>query len=193
VTQAEALHHFLPLREELVRTGYAYYAAELMDRFTEEGVENRPLFNLLLDMLGWIGEVSNLDLAMRFFEVQLLTLVGYRPQVFQCVRCGGTLEPTTNFFSYEEGGVLCPSCNRGEPKVRAISLPALKVLRFLARHDFSSCQRLKVGNKLQRELEDILQGYILYILERNLKSVDFLHTLRQESEGEFAPISDFGA
>jgi DNA repair protein RecO (recombination protein O) len=56
VTQAETLHSFRALREDLLRTGWAYYAAELLDRFVEEGIEDRPLFNLFLATLGWLCE-----------------------------------------------------------------------------------------------------------------------------------------
>ena len=87
VTQAETIHAFRPLREDLLRTSYAYYAAELVDRFTQEGDENRRLFELLLAALGWLGEARDLRLLARFFELRLLALVGYRPQLFQCVRC----------------------------------------------------------------------------------------------------------
>jgi len=63
VTQAETLHSFRPLREDLLRTGWAYYAAELLDRFVEEGIEDRPLFNLFLATLGWLCEDVDLDLT----------------------------------------------------------------------------------------------------------------------------------
>ncbi len=42
VTQAETVDAYLPLREDLVRTGYAAYVIELLDRFTYEEGENRP-------------------------------------------------------------------------------------------------------------------------------------------------------
>ena len=46
VTQADTIDAFMPLRENLERVGYAYYLAELVDRFSEEGTENRALFDL---------------------------------------------------------------------------------------------------------------------------------------------------
>jgi DNA repair protein RecO (recombination protein O) len=47
ITQAETLEPFLPLRNDLLRTTYAYYLAELSDAFAAERDENRPLFELL--------------------------------------------------------------------------------------------------------------------------------------------------
>lgn len=188
VTQAETLHAFRPLREDLWRTTYAYYAAELLDRFVEEGVENRPLFDLLLAMLGWLGESDDLALVARFYELRLLALSGYQPQLFQCVNCRATLEPMTNFFDPDRGGVLCPRCDRGSRHntgSKPISLNALKVLRFLQTRDYETCSRLRISPPLHLDLEAVMHRYITYILERNLKSVAFLQMLRrQPSEGK---------
>jgi len=187
VTQAETVHAFRPLREDLLRTTYAYYVAELMDLFVEEGIENRPLFDLLLAMLGWLGNASDLDLTTRFFELRLLTLLGYRPQLFQCVVCRRQIEPATNFFSPADGGILCANCGENHRGAKEIGLNALKVLRFLQTSDYDTCCRLRLSRPLHRELEAIMLDYITYILERNLKSVKFLNTLRRqrlENRGE---------
>jgi len=44
------------------------------------------------------------------FELRLLDAVGYRPQLFRCVRCSKEIEPVDNFFGIDAGGVLCPDC-----------------------------------------------------------------------------------
>jgi DNA repair protein RecO (recombination protein O) len=183
VTQAETVHAFRPLREDLLRTTYAYYAAELLDLFVEEGIENRPLFDLLLAMLGWLGDASDLDLATRFFELRLLSLLGYRPQLFQCVACRRQIEPTSNFFSPADGGILCANCGASHRGAQEITLNALKVLRFLQTRGYDTCCHLRLSRPLHRELETVMYHYITYILERNLKSVKFLNTLRQQRIG----------
>ncbi len=181
VTQAETIHSFRPLREDLLRTGWAYYAAELLDRFVGEGVENRLLFNLLLAMLGWLCEDVDLDLTARFYELRLLALVGYRPQLFHCLACRAEIEPgATPFFSPASGGLLCPRCGEGQRDAREISMPALKVLRFMQTNRYELCRRLRIGRSLHAELEETMRRYITYILERNLKSVEFLQRLQRE-------------
>ncbi len=180
VTQAETIETFLPLRENLWRTTHAYYAAELLDRFTEEGIENRPLFDLLRAVLGWLSTGADLNLVTRFYELHLLALVGYRPQLFQCLGCRSPLEPVTNFFSPAEGGVLCPRCGEGQARAKEISLKVLKVLRFMQTNDYSICRRLRLSQALHDQLEGIMQRYIIYLLERKLKSIEFLHLLQRE-------------
>ncbi len=181
VTQAETLHSFRPLREDLLRTGWAYYTAELLDRFVEEGIENRPLFKLFLATLGRLCNDVDLDLTARFYELRLLALVGYRPQLFHCVACQAEVEPgTTPFFSPASGGLLCPRCGERQKEAREISVPALKVLRFMQTNRYELCRRLRVGPRLHAELEETMRRYIMYTLERNLKSAEFLQRLRRE-------------
>ncbi len=183
VTQAETVHAFRPLREDLLRTTYTYYAAELLDLFVEEGVENRRLFDLLLAMLGWLGDASDLDLTTRFFELRLLSLLGYRPQLFQCVACRRQIEPVSNFFSAADGGILCANCGENHRGAQEITLNALKVLRFLQTRDYDTCCRLRLSRPLHRELETVMYHYITYTLERDLKSVEFLRRLQREMSG----------
>lgn len=177
ITQAETIDPYLALRRDLWRTSHAYYVAELLDCFGEEQAENYPLYRLLCDVLSWICQSADLALVMRFFELHLLTLVGYRPQLFQCLRCNTSLEPVTNFFSAEAGGVFCPRCGEGERGARPISVGALKVLRYLQIHEYAECLHLQLSQATRSEVEEVLQNYLIYLLERRLKSVEFLNTL----------------
>jgi len=180
ITQAETIHPFISLREDLLRTTYAYYVAELVDRFVEEGVENRSLFDLLLATLGRLGEEDDLALAARFFELHLLALVGYRPQLFRCVECEREIDFEVSFFSPAEGGVLCPNCGKGKPGAKKISAGALRVLRLLQTSDYDLCRRVHISPQLHAELEALMQRYIVYNLEQELRSVKFLRRLRRE-------------
>jgi len=179
ITQSQAINSFLPLRADLWRASLAIYAAELVESFTAEHVENRPLFQLLLSTLGWICEAQDAELAVRYFELNMLTHLGYRPQLHQCLGCDAPLEPVANFFSPSSGGVLCPICQAKEPMARPISVNALKVMRFLERSDYARVSKLKVKAELGRELELLMRHYIKYLLEREVKSVEFVDRLRK--------------
>ncbi len=187
VTQADTIDAFVPMRDNLERVGYAYYLAELVDRFSEEGTENRALYDLLLNTLSWLGEESNNpDLLARFFELRLLQYIGYRPQLFTCINCGKMIEPTENYFSAEAGGVLDPDCVQTQREhiagrahgTQAISLNALKVLRYLQTRGWETVRKLRLTSAILSEVEELMQRYIVYHLERNLKSVDFLRELK---------------
>ena len=181
VTQAQMLDASLPLREDLERTGRALYVAELVDRFTPERQENYPVFRLLLETLRRLASEQDLDIILRFFEMRLLEHLGYRPQLEACVSCGGALEPVTNAWSVEAGGVLCPACARNAPLSHPLTVNALKMMRLLQKGDFAAVARVKTAPALEAELERHLREYLIYVLERDIRSAHFLDTLRRTS------------
>jgi DNA repair protein RecO (recombination protein O) len=179
VTQAETLDAYLPLRGDLVKTGYASYAVELLDRFTyEDEGENTAIFRLLTETLGRIAAQADPWLALRFYEVRLLDFLGYRPQLFECANCGQPIQAVDQFFSPAQGGVLCPRCGAGLPGAWPVSVEALKYLRHFQRSDYAGAQRARPAPQVRDEVEALVQRYVTYLLERELNSPGFIRQIK---------------
>lgn len=193
VTQSQTINGFLALKSDLWRMACGLYVLELIDSFTVEGGDNRPLFDLLLDILQQLSEPDSNETALRYFELHLLHYLGYRPQLRRCVSCDSPLKPVVNFFSPSKGGLLCPHCHSEENRHYAqietistrpsfpLSVQALKVLRLWQSCDYATSRRVKVKPKLSQELEQVLCQYIRYIVQRELKSLAWLKELRKET------------
>jgi DNA repair protein RecO (recombination protein O) len=189
VTQADTIDPYTALRDDLMLTTHAAYAVELLDRFTYEEGENRPLYRLLVDTLGrlnscaeqaMIGNPIEPDVIIRYYEMRLLDLVGFRPQLFQCANGGEEIQPEDQFFSAEAGGVLCPKCGSLVTTVRPVTLQALKYMRHFQRSSFNEAARAQMSTVTSREVESLMQYYLTYLLERGLNTPAFLRRLRQE-------------
>ena len=181
ITQAETIHSFIGLRDDLWRAALACYAAELLDRLTVERNPDLAVYDLLVATLGRIAGDRNPELALRFYEVQLLGCLGYQPQLHHCVHCGKLLGPDANFFSSADGGVLCLDCGQADPSARGLTANGFKLLRLFQSGDYATTARLRVDEPLRRELENVLKGYAEHILERKVKSASLLDTLRTAS------------
>lgn len=180
ITQAQSIETFEGIRADLWRFSYACYAAELAERFAQEGEEDLLTFELALRMLRWCSEGANLRLGMRYLEMRLLAQGGYKPELFRCLACHQEVSPQPNYFSAEQGGILCARCGEGQPRARAVSVNAQKVLRFLQTRDEAAVRALSIGDATQEEVEALLQRYLEFVLERELKSCDFIRRLRRE-------------
>lgn len=178
VTQAETVDAYLPLGQDLVRTAYAAYTVELIDRFTYEEGENTLLYQLLVETLARIAAEADAFWAVRYLEVHLLDLLGFRPEMFECVNCRQAIQPQDQFFSLQRGGVMCPHCGSAEPGARAVSLDALRYLRHFQRSTYSAAHRASVAQPIRLEMEALLQQYLTYLLERGLNSPSFIKTVR---------------
>lgn len=180
ITGSQTINAFLPIKNDLLLTSCGLYIAELVNQFTAEHQENSPLFDLILETLERLCGENNKDLVLRYFELHLLEHVGYRPQLRECVVCHKALEPTVNYFSPFTGGMLCPDCSPEHSFTYSLSVNTQKVLRLLQTGSFDSTGRVKVEPELARELEQVISGYIRYLLEKELKSVAWLETLREQ-------------
>ncbi len=180
VTQADTLDAYLPIHENLAKTGQAAYIVELLDRFTyEDDTENYGIFRLLTEVLTRLEQEPDPWLAIRYYEVRLLDLLGYRPHWFECANCGREIKAEDQYFSAAQGGVLCPACGRGLPGGWPISVEALKVLRHFQRSTYAEAQRARPSPAVQAEVESLLQRYVTYLLERALNSPRFISQIKQ--------------
>ncbi len=195
VTQAETIDAYQPLREDLVKTGYASYLAELLDRFTyEEESENYNIFRLLTESLSRIAFEADPWLAIRYYEVRLLDHLGFRPQLFECANCREEIQAVDQFFSAAQGGVLCPRCGvdpstapslhsrlrlrASLPGVWEVSVEALKYLRHFQRSSYAEAQRARPSPQVRDEVEALMQRNFTYLLERELNTPGFIKRVR---------------
>lgn len=181
VTQSQAVETFLPLRTDLRRLSCGLYVAELVDRFTVERVESLPLFRLLVETLGRLSSRDDLDLVLRYFELQVLEISGYQPQLARCVTCQSPLQPVVNSFSPSAGGAVCPGCTPPGSGLRPLSVNAVKLMRLLQRGRFLEASRLRVSYDLSAEIEGHLRTLVRTYTERDLRSLPFLNDIRRES------------
>lgn len=183
ITQAEVVKPFIHLRDDLHKSAYANYIAELTSSFTyEEDANTQRAFDLLHDTLERINQGDDPRLAVRYFELQLLDDAGFRPDLTRCVFTQEEVLPQDQFFSYAEGGVVSPAGAKYGQAVVAISVNLLKLLRHMQRSDYHQVRSLKIDDYLLIEAERLLQGYITVILESRLKSVDFIRRLRNQNQ-----------
>ena len=179
ITQAQLIDSHPGLREDLDKTTAAAYAAELVDRLTEEEHESPELYGLLCYVLAWLARGPDLDMPLRYLETQALAVSGYQPEQHRGQACKRPLEPALTGFSPAAGGTLCSACAPNFSDARPLTLNALKVLRLLEQDDLTQLRRLKLPQGLSRELETLLRAYVLYVTEQQMRSLAFLETVRE--------------
>jgi DNA repair protein RecO (recombination protein O) len=180
VTQAETIEHFRPMRDDLCRSSNGHYAAELIDAFAPERMANSLLYELLLSTLRRLAGADKLEMSVRGFELHLLGLAGYRPQLFNCLHCNDTIKPVGNRFSAHMGGVLCPACAFVDRAAPGVSANALKLMRYLQTNEAVLLNIHEPDAGIIREVARHLQDSIAYRLEKRPQSLRFLERLRAE-------------
>lgn len=183
VTGAETLDAHLAIRDDLEAYGHASHMAEILNRLTEDRQQNVAVFELLASSLRLLADGIDPFHVTRHYEMALLALLGFRPELYRCVSCGDPLPPAPHRFASGLGGFLCQRCHAKEPGARIASVDAQKYLRALDRGGLSATIRLRLDPARRAELEGILADYLRQIAERELGSLRIWREIR-ESMGE---------
>ncbi len=183
VTQAETINAFFSLREDLQKTGYAAYVIELMDKFTYEDGPNPALYRLVVETLQHLEAGDPLFVVAHFYELRLLDMMGFRPQLFNCVICENEIQAVDQYFSALHGGAICPHCSHKSEDARRISMDALKYLRHFQRSNYKQTLAASPDEKIAAEVEGIMQWYLTFLLERNINAQAFLRDIQKKVDG----------
>ena len=180
LAQSELIEPYLAIHEDLLLGAYASYVVELLDRITYDSDNEQPaLFDLLDNTLQRLCSGDSPRLITRYYELHLLDLVGFRPELNECVISHESIEPIAQYFSYLDGGVVRPESVQHAANVVKLPLTTLKVLRFLQRSPYQQVRSLHLEEAVYRDIDRIMFGYITHILERSLQSVDFIKRIQR--------------
>lgn len=172
VSQGEGIDIFPVLRQSLYGLTRAIYLAELVDALTPDEDPNAGVFQLLLDTYGLLGGDSGFA-AARAFELKLVSYLGYRPVLDNCILCnlppsGGKLR-----FVPEHGGVVCAGCFSGPAAGTEITRGALENMKTLLRWDMGRIHQLRMSALAGKEIRNVIRRYIEFYLEKGIKSLSF--------------------
>jgi DNA repair protein RecO (recombination protein O) len=112
VSQLEVETSFRNIRENIRAYAYGMFFAELTDKLLQEGEPAPEIFHLLFNCWSSLDEnKADQELLARFFELKILSLLGYHPHLKGCLYCGSTAGPF--FWSNSSGGIFCEKCRPG--------------------------------------------------------------------------------
>ena len=117
VSQADAIDHFRPIRDDLARMTDAMAMLEAVDHTAQERQPDARLYQMLVSALRTLADrESRSPLLVAAFYWKLLSMEGYGPVLERCAGCdapGGTDGVPLVAFDLSQGGALCRDCRRG--------------------------------------------------------------------------------
>lgn len=162
-----------PQQMDIKQMAYASIISEVTEALTEEHEPQEDIYKLLVDAIK-ILVLKNPRLVALSTLCKLLGLSGFAPVYDACVNCGNEISSDA-FFSAVQGGVICDKCHGGEEL--PFSSGAQKLLYELTTLDFGDPQPFIVRGGDLMQLEQALYRFILYQIDKPLKSLSFLAQL----------------
>jgi DNA repair protein RecO (recombination protein O) len=106
----------------------------------------------------------------------MLALSGFKPHFDSCISCADRIMGQSK-FSLSLGGLLCPRCYQKDLSSRSIFRGTVASILHIERNDLKTNLNLGMNPQIKRELELILNSFLNFHLERELKSQKVLHKL----------------
>jgi DNA repair protein RecO (recombination protein O) len=154
---------------------------ELINEMAGEREGNREAFELLLSFLSDLEEMSPQEDQLRLFEIRMLSLFGYRPNMRKCDLCKKDWqelkESPTVFFSLERGALVCEKCSMMWNNLIPFSLGTARLIEKISQLELPKIQRLRFTHQALSESRELLPKFIGFQLGKELKSLKAITTL----------------
>jgi DNA repair protein RecO (recombination protein O) len=144
-------------------------AVNILDKLTTRENKDEKIFKLLKNFLEAVDEAvrkrkeDKIDILSLGFIFKLFDALGYRIEADHCSNCEGSLSKGNNFFSPENGGILCADCARNFSNKVPISNDSIKLMRIFYKNKIGSLQKLQVGKKEIDNLSTISNLFFKWI------------------------------
>ncbi len=167
LTQAEILKsHFDMSGQAETLTGLAYMG-DLVIEFSPPYERNERLFRMVKACLNAICESqSDLQVILRYFEIWLLKLEGYLPDIRHCAECHQGFDGKESAFMNADMVFRCRHCSQGTGNALSKRLQTqLLATQRLAPYVFAQESRT-VPASIHREMAELTHQLIGRVLER---------------------------
>jgi DNA repair protein RecO (recombination protein O) len=176
VSQCDIKNNFNSVRKDIIKTGIGNVMVELIGAVMACEEKNEEIFDLTLACLNELEVTSHPNKVITIFKIKMLALSGFKPHFDSCVSCGNKILEQTK-FSLMLGGLLCRKCYAKDIGARTIYRGTIASILHIERNEFRNNLNLGMNPQIKRELELILNSFLKYHLERNLKSERVLNKL----------------
>lgn len=162
------------LRVDPRRFALASYLTELLDRLATEGGMPRDAARIFDAAVATLGGLEYLPADMGtlvLLELRLLAVLGLRPELTSCVRCGqGLGHAETTRFHVAEGGPLCALCGADDAAAIPVQLGTLRALDHSLRIPLARLDRLHLSPRAQREARALVRRFQRFHVGLELRS-----------------------
>ncbi len=134
INSCEIIEMFYNLRTDLDKLLYASHINKIINDVTTENQNSFYILKLFLNTLYAISETDkNLDFIISVFKMRLMKIIGFAPQVNECVICKA--KENLNSFSFKDNGFKCKNCSKQETGAFGLSEATKNAIIYTTKSD----------------------------------------------------------
>ena len=178
IDEAEALEQFVGLREDIENMSLAQYFCELCLNLCPTGQEAEEHLRLVLNSLYLLSHKKRPALQIKIcFEMRLIALCGYMPDLVMCAECGVYEAPEMVFVPHT-GKLYCAACaDRLGIQGARLPIAAVTALRHTVYADFDKLFSFSLKEELLTPLSLASERYVAYMTQKDYPTLQFYKSM----------------
>jgi len=173
VSSCDLKRDFRKIKNDLQRIKRAFFLVELIDILTAQEDKNEMIFDLAFACLEQLESSYDLDKILIIFKIKVLDFCGFKPHLDSCVSCNSKIISQAK-FSLKLGGLLCERCLSKDIQSRAVFRGTVASILYIEKNDFDSVLRLGMNQAIKKELNQVLDAFLEFHLDKRISSEDKL-------------------
>jgi len=174
VSRCDLIQDFPSLRFDLKRMVISNCFLELIENITPLEEKNPSIYNLLEICLLALNNGFSPELLWIFFQIKLLKLTGFKPELKNCLSCQKEINNSA-YFSLPKGGLLCLRCSQEEKNIKRLPKGIIASLLYLEKVDFKKFSSFRMNREMVKILRDLIKRFIEHHSEIKIKSERLLN------------------
>lgn len=182
IDEAIAIEQFIGLHRDIENLSLAQYFCELCLNLCPSGQEAGEQLRLMLNALYMLSEHKRPALQVKVcFEMRLITLTGYMPDLVMCAECG-EYESGEMVFVPHTGRLYCAACaeRKGIGGAR-LPIATITALRHTVYADFEKLFAFELKEPLLRPLSLASERYVAYMTQKDYPTLQFYKSIAADS------------
>ena len=173
VSQCDMKEYFPDIQQDIRRINAGEYACELVNKVMPAEEKNEAVYELLTDFCRALCHTRDAGRLVHMFQIKVLSLSGFKPHIDSCVQCARAVGALAR-FSTSGGGLVCEKCETRGMALMPVSAGAIATLHYVNKHAWDQCLKLVLSSAVKKEIKLILNNFLIYHLEKNIRSAKYL-------------------
>lgn len=168
INSCETIEVFYNLRTDLDKLDYAVFITKIISDVTTENQNNYKILQLFLNTLYIISETDkNLELVLSIFKMRLLSILGLRPNIAECVTC--KVKEDLHSFSIKDNGFKCKACAKLDTSAITMEEATKKGIQYAILAEPKKLYSIQLSETAIKEFSLISRVYLNEKLEKEYK------------------------
>lgn len=174
LSKIEIIDSFMDIKNDYNKLYYAMYFAEFIDAVTIEDNPCREIFDFLIMTLNKLKTNKDIKLIKAIFELKVLGLAGYMPNIVSCQSCDNEISDEDVYFDVKEDGIICMKCNLKKREIK-LSKTTLFALKYIYYADADKLYSFSLDEEFKNQLIKVANDYKNSVIEKPFKTEKFLY------------------